>query len=438
VLAGLDLAAGAAFVALALTGWPRSRRFAVVALLAVVAWFAGDLSQPVLLLHRPLLLHLALTYPSGRVRSRFDVAILTASWVGALIVPLGRTPSFAFTLAALMASAAWRLVTTAPPGRRREAVTSSGATTLLAASLAGPTAVRLLWPDVPAEVPIAAYDALVSAAALVLVAGLGHSWSGRQMDDVIELTDGTPPEMLSSLRRELGSGADPAAERAIQVAVVLLESNAALQEDLSTKVAEVRASRGRLVDAAVAERGRLEQILADGAQRYLTGLAAAVRTLGDSADPETRQLATSCLEQVILTSEELHHLARGLHPSSLVDHGLAAALADLASRSSVPTLVSAAEGRFPETVETALWYACAEAMTNLAKHSQATRAAIDVRRDGAEVVMRIDDNGVGGARLMPDGGLSGLVDRLAAVGGQVALESEPGGGTHIRVRVPLP
>ncbi len=437
MLAGLDLAAGAAFAALALFGWPRSRRFAVVAMLAAVAWFAGDLSQPMLLLHRPLLLHLALTYPDGRVRGKFAAAVLTASWVGALIVPLGRTPSCAFALAALMVGVAWHASTAGPPGRRREAVTSSGATSLLAASLAGPTAIRLLWPGVPAEVSIAAYDALVSAAALVLLAGLGHGWSGRQADDVIELREGTPREMLSSLRRELGSGADPAG-RAIQVAVALLESNAALQEDLSTKVAEVRASRGRLVDAAVAERGRLEQILADGALRYLAGLAAAVRTLGESADPETRQLATSCLEQVILTSEELHHLARGLHPSSLVDQSLAAALADLASRSPVPTFVSAAEGRFPETVETALWYACAEAMTNLAKHSQATRAAIDVRRDGAEVVMRIDDNGVGGARLTPDGGLCGLVDRLAAVGGQVALDSAPGGGTQVRIRVPLP
>lgn len=438
MLAGLDLAAGLAIAALALTGWPRSRRFAIVAILAVVAWFAGDVSQPALLLHRPLLLHLALTYPGGRIRGRFDLAVLTASWVTALIVPLGRAPSVALTLSALMASAGWRLVTTAPPHRRREALTSCGATLLLAASLAGPAAVRLLWPGVPAEAPIAAYDGLVAAAALVLLAGLGHGRPARQMDAVIELTDSTPPETLSSLRRELEAGADPAAARAIQAAVALLESNAVLQEELSDRVAEVRASRGRLVNAAVAERRRLEQILADGAQRYLDGLGSVVRTLGEFADPELRQLAASCLEQVVLTTEDLHQLARGLHPTTLVEQGLAAALADLASRSPVPTVVSAVEGRLPEMVETTLWYACAEAMTNMAKHSQATRAAIDVQRDGAEVVMRIDDNGVGGVRLTPHGGLSGLVDRLAAVGGQMALDSVPGGGTQVRIRVPLP
>ena len=95
-------------------------------------------------------------------------------------------------------------------------------------------------------------------------------------------------------------------------------------------------------------------------------------------------------------------------------------------------------GRLPEPLETALWYACAEALTNVVKHADASKAVVEVCFADGEVVALVRDDGVGGARPVPGGGLTGLADRLGVVGGRVAVDPDPAGGTQVCIRVPLP
>jgi signal transduction histidine kinase len=138
---------------------------------------------------------------------------------------------------------------------------------------------------------------------------------------------------------------------------------------------------------------------------------------------------------VALTRDDLEQLARGLHPRVLVEEGLAAALGDLSQRSPVPVEVTASVGRFPERIETTLWYACAEAVANTWKHARATAVSVDIAELGGVLVATIRDNGVGGARMSPGGGLSGLADRLSTVNGELELASGES-GTAVSIRVP--
>jgi signal transduction histidine kinase len=435
-LTWLDLAAGASFLAVAATAWRASRRYAVVAVLAALTWFAGDLGGPALLIHRPLMLQAGLSYPSGRPRDRFVLIVLAVSWVGALVPSLGRSPAFTLCIAVLTALEAARLWSDSTPGGRRATVTAACASAVLALSLAVPSAARLLWANPPSETLIALYDSLIMLAGLVLLTGMLRS-SAREPDAVIELSDRTPDEVLAALRAEANARSDGARRAQWAAAVELLESNAALQADLADRVAEVRASRVRLVEAAIEERRRLEQILADGALKYLDKVSETLQPLATSADAASTEMALACLAEIVHIRSELDLLSQGLHPRTLSEQGLAAALADLASRSPVPLAVHAPPGRFPTSAETAVWYACAEALANLGKHARASHAAIDVQANAGELVARVRDDGVGGARITPGGGLAGLVDRLGAVGGRLAVRPAPGRGTDVQIRVPL-
>jgi signal transduction histidine kinase len=325
-----------------------------------------------------------------------------------------------------------------PLGRRAAAVTSARSVAALAGSLALPSAVRLLWPGAASSELVALYAGLVTVAGLVLVAGLVVGGQARETDSVIELAQDTPGETLAALRREAASRADPASRYALTAAVELLESNAALQAELAEKLDEVRASRRRLIDAALMERERLERVLADGAFRYLDELTSTLQALGEDGDGAARDLAAACLDEVSRTRADLDQLAGGLHPRVLVDRGLAAALADLAASCPIPVDVRAPPDRFPATVETAVWYACAEALANVVKHARAETAVVEVRVEPDELIASIRDDGAGGARTTPGGGLAGLADRLAAVDGRLIVESRVGGGTRLRIGVPLP
>jgi signal transduction histidine kinase len=309
---------------------------------------------------------------------------------------------------------------------------------LVALSLAAPTAVRAWWPGlVSPDVLIGLYCGIVLAAASMLLAGLLRS-TGLGADAVIELSDGTPEETLVQLRQTAAASGDPAARAALESAATLLASNAALHQDLAGKVAEVRASRDRLVEAAAIEQRRLERLLREGAVAYLAELAGVLRDLRDGADGAARELAGQCLDEVDRTRDDLDQLARGLHPRTLAERGLAAALAELAERSPVPTTARAPRDRLPAAVEAALWYACAEALANVAKHARASAVSVEVRAGSGEAVATIRDDGRGGARVIPAGGLAGLVDRLAGAGGQLAVGPAEGGGTAVQVRIPLP
>ncbi len=201
------------------------------------------------------------------------------------------------------------------------------------------------------------------------------------------------------------------------------------------------AQRAGAIRAADVERTRIERDLHDGVQPRLVSvgmtLGLAQQKIDD--DPAT---AKALLEEAHTSTKaaitELRQLARGIHASVLDDRGLDAALSALAARSHVPVALDVRlDGRCSREAETAVYFAIAESLTNAAKHSRAAECRVVVRvRDGGTLWARIEDNGIGGARVLPGGGLDGISNRILAAGGNVRLDSPQGGPTALEVSVP--
>jgi PAS domain S-box-containing protein len=207
------------------------------------------------------------------------------------------------------------------------------------------------------------------------------------------------------------------------------------------RVAELQASRRRLVEAGDAARRRIERDLHDGAQQRFVAAAltlqVALRHAG-GAPPAMQELLAEVAGQLAAGSAELRELAHGIHPSVLTARGLDAALRALADRSPVPVALTGALDRRPSpAAEAALYFTVAEALTNVAKYAEATRATVRLGRRDGRAEVEVADDGRGGARLDGGSGLRGLVDRLAALGGRLRLDSPPGGGTIVRADLPL-
>jgi signal transduction histidine kinase len=227
-------------------------------------------------------------------------------------------------------------------------------------------------------------------------------------------------------------GQRPLLEAAGSAARLALE-NTRLQAQLRAQLAELRASRARLVAAADAERRRLERDLHDGAQQRLLALGLALQLLRDhQGDPELLDQAEAELQ---LALRELRDLARGIHPSILSEQGLAAAVRSLADRSSLPIVTRLDEGRFPHDVETAAYFVVSEALANVAKHADAASASVAVERLDGRLVVEVRDDGRGGAVARLGGGLEGLADRVGALDGRLTVESAAA-GTTIRADIP--
>jgi signal transduction histidine kinase len=208
---------------------------------------------------------------------------------------------------------------------------------------------------------------------------------------------------------------------------------------LTTRVGDLERSRERMVVAADSERRRIERDLHDGAQARLVSLAMELgRAKARFAeDPEgAKALLDQAHEEAKAALVELRGLVRGVHPPVLSDRGLDAALSGLAALCPVPVTVTVEmAARPPSTVEAVAYFVVAEALTNVAKHSGARSAAVDVRCDGVALHLWVRDDGRGGAR--PDGaGLVGLADRVQAVDGRLGIVSPPGGPTIIEVELP--
>ncbi|MFF0862554.1 sensor histidine kinase [Nonomuraea sp. NPDC003560] len=202
----------------------------------------------------------------------------------------------------------------------------------------------------------------------------------------------------------------------------------------------LRASRARGIDAAEAERRRIERDLHDGAQQRLLSVAVDLgraQAKFDTEPEEAKALIVQAHAGTKAAIAELRDLARGIHPAILTDRGLDAALSGLAARAPVHVDVSVelAE-RPPAAVESIAYFIVAEALANLAKHSGATEASVAVFGGDRGVVVDVWDNGIGGAVVTPDGGLSGLADRAATIDGVLVLHSPVGGPTIVRAELP--
>jgi len=232
---------------------------------------------------------------------------------------------------------------------------------------------------------------------------------------------------------------DPELVGAVAAAAAIALDDARLQAESEGRLAELRASRERIVAAGDAERRRLERNLHDGAQQRLVSVALQLRIIQGRVRTNpavAEELLTSASDELSQSLEELRELARGIHPAVL-NHGLKAALDSLASRASVPTTVSfQSTERLPEPVELAAYFVACEALANFAKYAQATQASVRVSRRNGVAVIEIADDGIGGADESAGTGLQGLADRVAALDGTLRILSPPGAGTVVTAELP--
>jgi PAS domain S-box-containing protein len=203
---------------------------------------------------------------------------------------------------------------------------------------------------------------------------------------------------------------------------------------------ELRSSRMRLVEAAGAERRRLERNLHDGAQQRLVSLSLALRLAQSKlgTDPARADaILGDASAELALALQELRELARGIHPAMLTDRGLYAALESLAERSPVPVRLAAdSRERLSEAVEAAAFYVASEALTNVAKYAEASEVAVGVTRNDGRITITIADDGIGGADATLGTGLRGLADRVEALGGSLRVTSPAGEGTVVEAELP--
>ncbi len=208
-------------------------------------------------------------------------------------------------------------------------------------------------------------------------------------------------------------------------------------------IEELRASRRRLVAAQDEERRKLERNLHDGAQQQLVALAVQLRLAEQLAGRDAERERELLHRLQALTNdalEDLRDLARGIYPPLLADKGLPAALEAQARRSPVPVTVEAdGVGRYPQSVESAVYFCCLEALNNVAKYANASTAAIRLRRDDGLLRVEIADDGVGFevAAAREGTGIRGMTDRLDAIGGRLDVRSDPGAGTVVSAIVPV-
>jgi len=376
---------------------------------------------------------------------------------------------------------------------RRARLPAARAAALAGGVLAAGAAVRLAFPAGGAnQAVLLAYEVALCAAAIVLAAGLLRrpEKDAAVADLVLELGEQRSGALREGLARALGEptlqvglwspetggymdaagrpfvvpepGADravteierggervaalvhdpavlddPALVEGVSAAARLAAVNVRLQAEVRAQLAELHSSRRRLLEAGDQERRGLERRLREGAERRLLELAATLARAEPSVGSQTAERLARAEGQLARTLDELHELARGLHPRVLSEEGLAGAIRALASDSAVPVAVSMSAQTMPREVEVALYFVCTEALANVAKHASASRVTVLITRDDGRISARIVDDGVGGADFLGGSGLRGLADRVEALGGTLKLDSPPARGTRIAVDIPL-
>jgi signal transduction histidine kinase len=223
------------------------------------------------------------------------------------------------------------------------------------------------------------------------------------------------------------------------IAGLLCESE---QQALTRRVATLETSRRAVIDTEASELRRIERDLHDGAQQRLVMLTIDLGLAAEKIDADpaaARALVAEAQDQARQALAELRDLVRGIAPAILLDRGLVPALSAIAGRAPVQTAVSSAlpEGtRLSDAVERAAYFVVAESLANVAKHASATRCEIRCRQEGSNLVVEVWDDGAGGARVLPGGGLAGLAGRVEALDGSLTVDSPAGGPTTVRAEIP--
>lgn len=445
-----------------------------------LAWFAGNFTSLAFVIHRGPLAQLVLTYPDGApgvwpaVGVAYVAAVIGGAWSNDLLT---------FALAVTLVAGGSRRSLRSVGQRRREARYALRAGGLLAAVLGIVVTVDLASDTSGAHsAALLTYQAALCALAMYLAYGeRRRPWERPVVTDlVVDLGEirtatvrdalaqalGDPtldvayrlhggyvdaagrPKILSADTAKLATRIerdgeevavvlhdaavldDPGLVDAVAAATRLAAANARLQADVRAQVAELAASRRRLLEAADAERRRLEGRLRDGAVRRLGELEALLASARATAGTSASSAIGQAEEQLARTATELRQLAAGLHPHELGQHGLAEAVASLAKRSPVPVDAVVKVGRLPDHLEATVFFVCAEALVNVAKHAGATGVTVSIEERAESIAIEIRDDGRGGAEPRS------VADRVEAVGGTLSVDSPAGAGTRLLAEIP--
>lgn len=472
----LDALAGIALAVAGLGSWRRRRPGPAVLLLATAAlWFAGGLWPPLVLAHRGPLTHLLVGYPRGRLTRPADRVVVAAGYVSALVYPVGRSGVVTLLVGG-------SVVAVMATGLRRSRIVAFASAVAIWGVLGAGAVGRLAGRRIDAPV-LLVYTVTVAAVAVALLldtrlrrgsraaitslaVDLGQAAPrsvrdllARALDDptlvlgyVDPATGGLTDESgrpVTTVPETPGRATTELRERDRRIAVLIHDSavlddpalvasataltrialaNGRMQAEVADRLAQVEASRRRLLTVADTERAGLEAELRAGVRARLDRAAA---LLASTTDDGVAGLLTT-------GRQAIDEFARGIHPRVLTDHGLAAAVRDLASRAPVPVTVTVPDERFEDAVEAAAYFVCAEGLTNLAKYAGATAASVRVAADAGELRVEVGDDGAGGADPVAGTGLTGLADRLAVLGGRLVVDSPAGGGTRLSAGIPLP
>ncbi|MFB3979718.1 sensor histidine kinase [Microbacterium proteolyticum] len=274
---------------------------------------------------------------------------------------------------------------------------------------------------------------------LVLLVDPLFGWGDTRLFGLVAL-DGIGAPLVGALIVVVATGAviGLGLLQGVLARAILVPSREAQLEE-QARTSDTR--RAGAVRAAEVERTRIERDLHDGVQPRLVsiGMTLGLAQTKIDDDPEAaKALVAEAHASTKSAITELRQLARGIHASVLEDRGLDAALSALASRSHIPvTLDVRLPRRCSRPAEAAVYFSIAEALTNAAKHSRAGSCRVDVRvRDDGSLWARVEDDGLGGARVVPGGGLDGIMNRVTAAGGTVRIDSPQGGPTSVEVTVP--
>ena len=461
-----------------------------------LTWFLGNFGSGLLYLYRGPLVQCVLSYPEGRLSSRLERGATVIAYAAAVTWPVGESELGTIALAALLVGAELYGYFGAVGRDRRARVAGVRAALAVGAALAGGAAARLAFPAGGAnELALLAYEATLTTVAVVLMLGLLKApWEHPAVTDlVVELGETRSATLRDALAQALGDpslevgywvtqtgsyvdaeggavalpgpGAvrsitaieregepvailvhdpavlgDPSLVDSIAAATRLTASNARLQAEVRTQIAELQASRRRLVSADDEERRRLEERLRQGAERRLAALAVELGRIRAHADegPRALEMIAKAESQLERTLNELHELAGGLHPRLLAAAGLPGALEDLVERSPVPVTLSVDCGaQMPPELEAAAYFVCSEGLANITKYASANRVSIAVANREDRLTIEVSDDGVGGADPARGSGLRGLADRVEALGGALRVDSPRGRGTLLSAEVPL-
>jgi signal transduction histidine kinase len=492
---GKAIADGAVGVVLVVCGlgaweWKAESRTGRLMTLAGFTWFAGSLAPAALFWHRGPLVHLHISYPTGRLRRRFAAATVVVAYVGAVIALLADNDVVTVVVSALVMLAAYDVFVRTSGPARRAAVPALVAALAYAGVLAAGALERLAGWD--ADI-LFAYDVVVASVAVVLLVDLLFGrWNEATVADLVVALGqrGGTGTLRHQLSRALGDPSlevgywiaereryvdeagrdvelpaqragrtvteiggrgervailihdtstidDPVLVAAVAAAARLAVANARLQADVRVRLAELDASRRRIVEAGDATRRRLERELSQGTERRLERVMRLLDDVRHEATGEEAAGLSELQEELRSAQAEVHDFAQGIRPSALGEGGLAAALPVLAGRVPLPVELTVDVGRLLPAVEAAVYFVCSEALANIAKHASASRVSLVVAGGVDEIVATITDDGKGGADPTRGSGLRGLADRVEALGGRLDVGDGISGGTVVTVTIPL-